>query len=528
MHSEWVPAPPVASERRDAPQREVDVPAALARADAARAEAVRTDGLRVVSDSEALGSPAHDRRHFGSQLKAALVASDVVATAGGMALATVLYRSLESNPVSQVMPTALLSLPLWPILYAQQGLYQARRLGRRLEELRRIVNAVLAGLLVLAGISVLLQDNLSRGWLALVVICVIATMALEREVARRVIGEFRARGVMTRRVVIVGRNEEAQEVASMLAAYPELGYEVVGFAADPTDQTVIDLRPGRELGPYLGRPREVLDLVRATEATGVLVATTGVDQEAANQLIRDLTREGLFVELTSAMRDISSSRISVRPLGRYPIVCVEPVAAVSWRRIPKRIFDLVCASVLLLLATPILLVAAALIRITSGPGVLFRQERVGKDGVPFTVYKLRTMVRDAEAQLAELQSRNEAAGPMFKMSEDPRVTKVGKVLRAFSIDELPQLWNVIVGDMSLVGPRPALPGEAEQWDDALRERLRVQPGITGMWQVSGRYTASLETYARLDLYYVDNWSLVTDLGILCKTVGVVLRRDGGA
>ena len=298
--------------------------------------------------------------------------------------------------------------------------------------------------------------------------------------------------------------------------------------ADGAEPAVIDLRPGRDLGPYLGRPREVLDLVRATGATGVIVATTGIDQDSANQLIRDLTREGLYVELTSAMRDISSSRVSVRPLGRYPIVCVEPVAAVSWRRVPKRIFDMTFAGVLLVLAMPLLLVSALLIRVTSGPGVLFRQERVGKDGVPFTVYKLRTMVRDAEAQLAELQAHNEAAGPMFKMSEDPRVTRVGRVLRAFSIDELPQLWNVIVGDMSLVGPRPALPGEAEQWDAPLRERLRVRPGITGMWQVSGRYTASLETYARLDLYYVDNWSLVADLAILCKTVGVVLRRDGGA
>ena len=529
MHPEWASASPVASDRRDASPTHVDVPISSTRTDALRApDAGRSEPLRVVPDAGPVETPGHERPHFATQLKAALVASDIVATAAGLGIATFAYRMMASHPVDQELPTALLSLPFWPVLYAQQGLYQARRLGRRLEEFRRIVNATLAGLLVLAGISVLLQDNLSRGWLALVVLCVVITMTVERELARRVIGEFRARGVMTRRVVIVGRNGEAQEIASMLGAYPELGYEIVGFVADGAEPAVIDLRPGRDLGPYLGRPREVLDLVRATGATGVIVATTGIDQDSANQLIRDLTREGLYVELTSAMRDISSSRVSVRPLGRYPIVCVEPVAAVSWRRVPKRIFDMTFAGVLLVLAMPLLLVSALLIRVTSGPGVLFRQERVGKDGVPFTVYKLRTMVRDAEAQLAELQAHNEAAGPMFKMSEDPRVTRVGRVLRAFSIDELPQLWNVIVGDMSLVGPRPALPGEAEQWDAPLRERLRVRPGITGMWQVSGRYTASLETYARLDLYYVDNWSLVADLAILCKTVGVVLRRDGGA
>jgi exopolysaccharide biosynthesis polyprenyl glycosylphosphotransferase len=220
--------------------------------------------------------------------------------------------------------------------------------------------------------------------------------------------------------------------------------------------------------------------------------------------------------------------MSVRPLGRYPVICVEPVAAVSWRRVAKRAFDAVGAAALLLLAAPILAVAALAIRLTSGPGVLFRQQRVGRDGELFTVYKLRTMVQDAEDLLADLRDRNEAPGPMFKMADDPRVTPVGRFLRKTSIDELPQLLNVLLGDMSLVGPRPALPVEAEQWNDALRERLRVQPGITGMWQVSGRYTTSLETYARLDLYYVDNWSLVTDLAILLKTLAVVVRGRGGA
>jgi exopolysaccharide biosynthesis polyprenyl glycosylphosphotransferase len=397
-----------------------------------------------------------------------------------------------------------------------------------MEEWRRIVNAVLLGVLVVAALSVLMKDDISRGWLGLAALFVVTTMTLERELARRVITEFRTRGVMTRRVVVVGRNEEAEEIASMLGAYPELGYEVVGFVADRPGTNVIDLRAGHDLGPYLGAPRDVLDLVRSTSATGVIVATTGTDQESANRLIRDLTREGIYVELTSAMRDIAASRITVRPLGRYPIMCVEPVAAVSWRRVAKRVFDVVGSAILLLLASPIIAVSALAIRISSGKGVVFRQERVGRNGETFTLYKLRTMVVDAEQQLAALRAHNEAAGPMFKMSDDPRVTRVGRFLRRTSLDELPQLFNVLIGDMSLVGPRPALPREAAQWDDQLRERLRVQPGITGMWQVNGRYTASLEEYARLDLFYVDNWSLITDVAILLKTVLVVLRKDGGA
>ncbi len=484
-----------------------------------------------ISTTRERDRPRHLRRvPFSMQLKAALVGADLVATICGLAIATGVTAWLGwTDPgAERLLPTALASLPLWPVLYAHQGLYQARRISRRLEETRRVINSVLAGILVLAGISVLLQEELSRGWLVAVAVCVTGTLVLERELARRVINEFRARGVMTRRVVIVGRNEEATEVASALGEHRELGYQVVGFVADVPIGPVIDLRAGQDLGPYLGRTTEVLDLVRATKASGVIVATTGIDQESANRLIRDLTREGLYVELTSAMRDISSSRISVRPLGRYPVMCVEPVAQFSWRRVAKRGFDLVAASVGLVLVSPILLVSAVAIRVTSGKGVLFRQQRVGKDGEPFQLYKLRTMVQDAEERLAELQAHNEAAGPMFKMTDDPRVTRVGKVLRATSIDELPQLFNVVKGDMSLVGPRPALPNEADQWDEALWERLRVQPGITGMWQVSGRYTASLETYARLDLYYVDNWSLVTDLAILARTVGVVVKRRGGA
>jgi len=474
--------------------------------------------------------PRSRRSPFTRHLKVALVVADLITTACGLALATwiiVAAKALDAVPPS-LLRTGLLSLLVWPVLYAHQGLYQSRRVALRLEEIRRIVNSTLAGMLMLAGISVLFGAPLSRGWLIAVAVCVTVLLVLEREVVRRLIHRSRSKGMMTRRVVVVGNNAEAAEIAAQLAEHPELGYEVVGFAAETATCPVIDLRDGAELGPYLGRPDEVLDVVRANGATGVIIATTGIDQEHANDLIRDLTREGLFAELTSAMRDISSNRISVRPLGRYPILCVEPVAQLSWRRVAKRVFDIVVASVAILLSLPILVIAATLVRVTSGKGVLFRQERIGKDGRPFKLYKLRTMVPDAEERLADLWGHNEAPVPMFKMTDDPRVTPIGRLLRASSIDELPQLFNVILGDMSLVGPRPALPAEASQWDERLRERLRVQPGITGMWQVSGRYTASLETYARLDLYYVDNWSLTTDLAILARTALVVVSRHGSA
>lgn len=485
--------------------------------------------LTLVGDRDRVTTRRPGMR-FARRAKATLILADLLATMAALVSAAgfVVWTGAYDSTTDDLTRTALLSLPIWPILYAHQGLYQSRKVARRLEEFRRIVNSALTGVLVLAGISVILGDHISRVWLLSVAFCVTATLTIEREVIRRVIYWLRSHGSMTRRVVVIGRNEEAVEIAAAMAEHPEFGYEVVGYAADMSDGTVIDLREDADLGPYLGSPVEALDLVRSSGASGVIVATTGIDQESANRLIRDLTRAGVFVELTSAMRDISSSRVSVRPLGSYPVLCVEPVAQFSWRRVAKRTFDIVTASLLLVITSPVFIAAAVLIRTTSGRGVIFRQQRVGKDGATFRLYKLRTMVPDAEDRLVDLQAHNEAAGPMFKMADDPRVTPIGRHLRSLSIDELPQLFNVLKGDMSVVGPRPALPSEADQWDEQLRERLRVRPGITGMWQVSGRYTTSIETYARLDLYYVDNWSLVTDIAILARTVLVVLARHGGA
>jgi exopolysaccharide biosynthesis polyprenyl glycosylphosphotransferase len=194
--------------------------------------------------------------------------------------------------------------------------------------------------------------------------------------------------------------------------------------------------------------------------------------------------------------------------------------------VAKRAFDVLVAGGLLVVGSPLLLLTALAVKLDARGPVLFRQERVGKDGRLFRVLKFRTMVSDAEQRLIDLRSRNEADGPLFKLHDDPRVTRVGAWLRKLSIDEVPQLWNVVRGEMSLVGPRPALASEMTAWHPELHNRLRVKPGITGMWQVSGRSDSSFEEYSRLDLYYVDNWSLVNDLAIVAKTVPTVLLRRG--
>jgi len=325
----------------------------------------------------------------------------------------------------------------------------------------------------------------------------------------------------------VGDGRVADHVVSVLQSSPELGIDVVGQIADRSiDPVVIDLRPGQPLVTWLGPTSKVLELARSHEATTALVVADGRDTSDIDALVHQLTRDGLRVEVVTGLNEIGEWRASAGTLGSMGTMVVEPVPRHTWREPVKRMIDISISSIALLAASPVLVAAAIAVRLDSGPDVLFRQTRVGRDGCCFDVFKLRTMVADAEQQLDGLLRHNEAAGPMFKMSNDPRVTRIGQFLRSSSIDELPQLWNVLRGDMSLVGPRPALPREAAQWTDDLRERLRVRPGITGPWQVHGRFTATLEDYERFDVGYVDNWTLLGDFRLMALTVPAVLGRAG--
>jgi lipopolysaccharide/colanic/teichoic acid biosynthesis glycosyltransferase len=210
------------------------------------------------------------------------------------------------------------------------------------------------------------------------------------------------------------------------------------------------------------------------------------------------------------------------------MIYVEPTIRNGWRATAKRVFDVTIAVVALVATIPIVVVVAVANRVKSPGPVFFRQVRVGRDGQLFEIIKLRTMVVDAEARKAELMAHNESDGALFKIRNDPRVTPIGRLLRKLSLDELPQFWNVLRGEMSVVGPRPALPDEVAQWPADAHDRLRVLPGITGMWQVSGRSDTTFDEYKRLDMYYVDNWSLVHDLTIVAKTFGAVASSRGAS
>ncbi len=433
--------------------------------------------------------------------------------------------AVESGPSRwRYLVLGLATLPAWLAIMSGQRLYNVRFIGRRIDEARRIINATFLGTMAVALAGYFAGIAVPRTRIVVLFVVVTVLVSIEREVARRIFGALRERGKLVRNVVIAGANPEGRELAAMLRTDRWLGYRVLGFVDDDpaTDPEPV---PGV---PLLGTVADAGEILRSRPGASVIVAASAIESSTTNRLARDLLDRGVHVELSSTLRDIASQRLVVRPLGRFPVVYVEPVQRDGWRRTAKRCFDLVLAIATIVATSPLMLAAMIAIRIDSPGPILFRQVRVGRNGRPFQVLKLRTMVQDAEARRDELLAVNEADGPLFKMRDDPRVTRVGRFLRKSSIDELPQLWNVVRGEMSMVGPRPALPHETEAWDPLLTQRLRVTPGITGMWQVNGRSESSFEDYTRLDLYYVDNWSLLIDLAILAKTVPVVLLRQGAS
>jgi exopolysaccharide biosynthesis polyprenyl glycosylphosphotransferase len=327
----------------------------------------------------------------------------------------------------------------------------------------------------------------------------------------------RATGGCVRRVLVVGTPDEAGQVVQLLLNHPEIGYQPVGVVT-----------PVRSLGtatlgvPFLGTTDDVAALARRHQASGAVVAANLLSSRELNQVARDLHQADLHVHVSSGLTGVAPHRLRSLPMAHEPYFYLEPV---SPRRVAagiKRTVDLMLAVVLLVLSAPVLAVAAVAVRLEDGGPVLYRQMRIGRDGQPIVVRKLRTMVDDADRRLEEVRHLNERSGPLFKAARDPRITRVGYFLRATSIDELPQLWSVVTGDLSLVGPRPALPEEVAQFDDDLIGRHRVLPGVTGLWQVEARHNPSFYAYRHLDLFYVENWSVGLDLVILARTARVLV------
>ncbi|WP_245306596.1 sugar transferase [Acidipropionibacterium timonense] len=410
----------------------------------------------------------------------------------------------------------------WLALLGAAGSYRAKVLGAGMGEYRNVLDG---SLLAAAGLGIsayLFMYPLSRGFFFLAFLVGIPALLLERFALRRLLHRLRRAGRFRRPVILAGDCLHVDDLATILRRESWLGYDVVGLLTpDHRGCQATD-------APVLGSPRDALAAVNRTHAAAVIFVEGSFSRAYQfNRLARELESEKAELIIVPSLTDVSAQRMNVRPVAGIPLVHIEKPQAERAGGWFKRLFDVVGSALLLIISSPVILATAIAIKIEDGGPVLFRQQRVGRKGETFTCYKLRSMVTNAE----EIKERalvhlNESDGVLFKMKDDPRITRVGRITRRYSIDELPQFFNVLRGDMSLVGPRPALEKEVAEYESHVRRRLDVRPGITGLWQVSGRSDLSWQDTVRLDLYYVDNWSFVQDVSILLKTFRAVLGSDG--
>ncbi len=427
-------------------------------------------------------------------------------------------------------PYLLLSI-LLPLVFmaslAANRAYEKRHLFVGTDEYQRVIRSGLALTATLALVSYACEIRLARGYVVIALPLATLACVLTRFTLRKILHRARRRrGACMRRVIVVGHELAVVGITRQLRRERYHGLKVVGACLPPIntkgwhDGQVGDI-------PVLGTFDEVAPAIRRVGADTVLVLSCPeLDGHALRRLAWRLERDDIDLIVASSLVDVAGDRTTIRPVDGLPMLHVEHPTLVGARRVVKTVFDRVGALLLLAGLSPLLALLALAVRIDSSGPVLFRQVRVGKDGREFVMFKFRTMHTDAEARLAELRHLNEGDGVLFKLRDDPRVTRVGRFLRKFSLDELPQLLNVLTGNMSLVGPRPPLPQEVAAYADDVHRRLAVRPGMTGLWQVSGRSDLPWEEAVRLDLRYVENWSLSLDLVILLRTLSAVTRGAG--
>ncbi len=426
------------------------------------------------------------------------------------------------------MRWAAVLLPLaWVACLAWSRAYAPRYLGAGPEEYRAITRAIVALLAGSAVLSYAFMLEVSRGFVAFALPLLLVGTALGRYSLRTRLHRRRAAGEMLQSTIVVGRADAVADMIRQIRQHPEVnGLNVVGACVNGMDSSWVSLGTIEDV-PILGAPEDAILAVDQVQADVVAVASS---PDFSGQPLRrfgwQLEQRDVDLLVSPGIIEVAGPRLALRPAQGLSMLHVERPLTQGLVYRSKAALDRVVGAVLLLLASPVLLTIAALIRLESRGPALFKQVRIGNEGQPFTMFKFRSMVQDAEALLPDLTEDHDGNAILFKMREDPRVTRVGRFIRKFSLDELPQLLNVIRGDMSLVGPRPPLGSEVDNYEfDALR-RLRVRPGMTGLWQVSGRSDLSWEDSLRLDLWYVDNWSWALDGQILVRTARAVLKGRG--
>ncbi|MFF2296580.1 sugar transferase [Arthrobacter bambusae] len=422
-----------------------------------------------------------------------------------------------------------ISLALASAWMVALGVYRSRDkqvVGIGPDEYKRVFSAtiVLLGLLNMA--CVVFEIEIARGYIALVFPLGCLGLMTSRWSLRRWLTRQRVHGHYLSRVLVLGASEEVRYVINQIEKKSGPIYKVVGVALQGPQQPPNLMVNGKAV-PVVGDIYSVVHAVAATDADAVIIAG---QVEGGSTYIQELgwqlEESSTELILTTGLTNVAGPRIHSRPVEGLPLMHVELPQYAGAKHAMKRVLDIILSAAALVVLLPVFAVLAVLIRRDSPGPVIFRQERIGRRGQTFVMFKFRSMVETAEQDLAQLLDQNEGAGLLFKMEHDPRVTRVGKWMRHYSLDELPQFWNVFLGDMSLVGPRPPLQREVDGYERHVHRRLYIKPGLTGMWQINGRSELNWQDSVRLDLYYVENWSIVGDIIILWRTARAMIRPVG--
>jgi exopolysaccharide biosynthesis polyprenyl glycosylphosphotransferase len=441
------------------------------------------------------------------------------------ALSSVPWLDLDVSPLGEPDLYYLLLvglLPLWGLSFYWSGTNDFRRSYRVMA--LRYVRAVVVGLCLLVVASFLFRLSISRSLVAMFAGIQLGALMLGRVLAMELVKWYRRRSDDGHRVVIVGSNDRGVAFAETLRVQSPFNLEILGFVSLPGESGHPKARPN--LG-YVGSLAGLLDRQPVDE---VVFAVPGKHPQILRDAMASCEVRGVDVLVNLPPTVPSKGKMAIANLSGfdYPLLNLRRTPTSEARLAAKRLLDFTGALIGIIVAGPIMLATAIAIRITDPGPVLFRQVRAGRNGRKFTMLKFRSMVMDAEKRKAELMHLNEMDGPVFKIKRDPRITRVGRFIRKTSIDELPQLFNILLGDMSIVGPRPPLPSEVDQYEPWQRRRLSVKPGLTGMWQVSGRNQIDFDDWMKMDLEYIDNWSLWLDIKIILKTIPAVVLRSGAS
>jgi exopolysaccharide biosynthesis polyprenyl glycosylphosphotransferase len=434
-----------------------------------------------------------------------------------------------SQPFSFFLDTVILQLMVVTIIVFQvRGVYRLPRWTSFLDEAMIIASSATTAMAIII-LYIFLQRFFPSRLIFLYAWVLMIVLLLGKRLFVRVVRQsFWARGIGVDRVLIVGAGRAGQRIMQHIYGNPQLGYRVVGFLGDQPVEENWGIATERrvERPPYLGDPGAIEEAIRQHEVSEVIIALPPAEHRSIFRMIQQCRQMDVSFTFLPDLFEMALDRVAIHEVAGLPLIELRESRIRGWNYVVKRAMDLIISAGVLLFLSPLLALISLAIKLDSPGPVFIRQLRVGRDGEEFICYKFRSMVQDAEQRKQELMEKEGSNGPLFKMKNDPRVTRVGRILRKTSLDEVPQFFNVLLGEMSVVGPRPQIPAEVQLYEDWHFQRLQVTPGLTGLWQVSGRSDLSFDEMVKLDLYYAENWSPWLDIKLMLRTVPAVLFGRG--